>query len=158
MSNIFINDNQIIEKLQMVANRLTRPEELGHAIANSFLTIVEDNFDSEGRPSWAGLSPLTTSRRKAGKKLFQTGQLRRSIVTHVKADSVMIGTNDPKAPTHQFGAKQGEYGKSGRGGPIPWGTIPARPFLPMDENNNLQPEAETAILEDADYFYKKLFD
>jgi phage gpG-like protein len=32
---------------------------LGHSIANSFLTVTEDNFDSEGRPAWAGLSPVT---------------------------------------------------------------------------------------------------
>ncbi|EHU2143655.1 phage virion morphogenesis protein [Acinetobacter baumannii] len=158
MSNIFINDNAMVQKLQTVAEKLARPEELGHSIANSFLTIVEDNFDFEGRPSWAGLSPLTLARRKPGKILYQSGQLRRSIVTQVKPDSVTIGSNDPKAPTHHYGVKQGGYGKSRRGGPIPWGDIPARPILPMDENNVLQPEAESAIFDNVDYFYRKIFE
>jgi len=29
----------------------------------------------------------------------------------------------------QFGAKKGQFGKTRRGAPIPWGNIPARPFL-----------------------------
>jgi len=36
--------------------------------------------------------------------------------------------------------------------------MPARPYLPMDENGNLQLEAENAIYDDVDYFYQKLFD
>ena len=158
MSIIQINDQALVAKLHTVAERLSQPTKLGHAIANSFLTVVEDNFDSEGRPAWAGLSPVTLARRKAGKMLFQSGQLRRSIVTAVSQNEVMIGTNDPKAPTHQFGAKQGQYGRSNKNKPLPWGNIPARPFLPMDKNGNLQAEAEQALFDDVDHFYKSIFD
>ena len=44
-------------------------------------------------------------------------------------DTVVIGSSMEYAATQQFGAKQGAFGKSKRGGPIPWGDIPARPFL-----------------------------
>ena len=45
-------------------------------------------------------------------------------------------TNLDGATTHQFGAKQGTFGRTTRGGPIPWGNIPARPFLgPSDDLN-----------------------
>lgn len=158
MSNLYINDQVLAQKLHTVADRLEHPTQLGHAIANSLLTIVDDNFDNEGRPGWAGLSIVTLAKRKPGKILFQTGALRRSIVTSVSQSEVTIGTNDPKAPTHQFGAKQGEYGKSSRNGPLPWGNIPARPFLPMDKNGFLQAEAEYALIDDVDYFYKSIFD
>lgn len=140
MSTIQINDQLLIEKLHTVAERLDQPIKLGHAIANSLLTTVEDNFDNEGRPEWAGLSSVTLARRKAGKILQQSGQLRRSIVTVVTKDEVMIGSNDPKAPTQQFGAKQGQYGRSARNTPLPWGNISTRPFIPMDANGNLQVE------------------
>jgi hypothetical protein len=36
-----------------------------------------------------------------------------------------------------FGAKQGAFGRTSRGGPIPWGDIPARPLLPIDEQGNM---------------------
>ena len=158
MTVIQINDQNLITRLNKVARAMRDPMPLGHAIANSFLTVVEDNFDAEGRPSWAGLSAVTLARRRSGKKLFQSGQLRSSITTQVSKDNVMIGTNDPKAPTHQFGARQGQYGKSSRNTPLPWGTIPARPFLPMDKNGNLQAEAEQALFDDVDHFYKSIFD
>lgn len=158
MTTILINNQVLTARLNRVAKALQHPKPLGDAIANSFLTVTEDNFDMQGRPAWAGLSPVTLARRKAGKTLYQSGHLRRSISTTVNNNEVLIGTNVVYAATHQFGAKQGQYGKSSRGGPIPWGTIPARPFLPMDKNGHLQAEAETAMMDDVDYFYKQLFD
>ncbi|OTG87693.1 phage virion morphogenesis protein [Acinetobacter sp. ANC 4558] len=158
MSIIQINNHELVQRLTQVATGLNQPKELSSAIAGSFLTIVEDNFDAQGRPAWAGLSPVTEARRKSGKILNQSGQLRDSIQTEASDTEVSIGTSDPKAPTHQFGAKQGQYGKSSRGGPLPWGNIPARPFMPVDENGNLQPEAEHSIYDDVDYFYRRLFD
>lgn len=158
MTTITINNQALIDKLKRVSTRLHDTSELGHAIANSFLTVVEDNFDNEGRPAWAGLSAVTTKKRKGGKKLYQSGQLRNSITTQVTKDSMTIGTNDPKAATHQFGANKGQYGRNAKNVPLPWGNIPARPFLPMDKNGNLQHEAEQAMFDDVDHFYKSLFD
>jgi phage gpG-like protein len=33
------------------------------------------------------------------------------------------------AAVQQFGAAKGAFGRTSRGAPIPWGNIPARPFL-----------------------------
>ena len=158
MSSIQINDQELVRKLEKVAHGLNHPKDLTSAMAVTLLTVTEDNFDAQGRPAWAGLSPVTEARRKAGKILSQSRQLRNSIQPDSTDTEASLSTSDPKAATHQFGAKQGQYGKSKRGGPLPWGDIPARPFLPMDENGNLQREAQSAIYDDVDYFYKKLFD
>lgn len=154
---IELGNRELRTRLTRVAEAMLDTSPLGHSIANSFLTVTEDNFDSEGRPAWAGLSPVTLARRKSGKMLFQSGQLRRSITTRVSDNEVEIGTNDPKAPTQHFGAKQGQYGKSSRNGPLPWGDIPARPFLPMDGAGNLQHEAELAVFDDVDHYWHQLF-
>lgn len=158
MSTIQINNQELVKKLEKVAHGLSHPKDLTSAIAGSLLAVTEDNFDAEGRPAWAGLSPVTEARRKPRKILSQSGQLRNSIQPDSTETEASLSTSDPKAATHQFGAKQGQYGKSSRGGPLPWGNIPARPFLPMDENGNLQAEAQNAIYDDVDYFYQKLFD
>lgn len=100
---IELSNRELRTRLTRVAEALLDTSPLGHSIANSFLTVTEDNFDSEGRPAWAGLSPATLARRKSGKKLFQTGHLRRSITTSVTSDSVTIGTNVIYAPIHHFG-------------------------------------------------------
>lgn len=84
--------------------------------------------------------------------LIDTGILRNSINARAGADRVEVGTNLVYAATQQFGAKRGAFGYtlsgthhksdvfdraaaasglSMRGVPIPWGDIPARPFLPI---------------------------
>ncbi len=43
--------------------------------------------------------------------------------------SLRIGSSLVYAAAQQFGMKKGYAGRTKRGSPIPWGTIPARPFL-----------------------------
>lgn len=147
MTTMNVNDKALIRKLELLARGMSDLTPLGHAIAGSFLAVTEDNFDSEGRPKWAGLNPDYLARRKGGKILFVTGRLRGSIFTRVSEDEVSIGTNLPYAAIHQFG------GLAGRGRVV---KIPARSYLPMDKNGNLQPEALDAIHDDADHYIRKL--
>ncbi len=79
MSAIQINNQELIRKIEKVARGLSRPRDLSAAISLSLLTVTEDNFDTQGRPTRAGLSPVTLARRKPGKILSQSGQLRNSI-------------------------------------------------------------------------------
>ena len=67
---IELGNRELRTRLTRVAEAMLDTSPLGHSIANSFLTVTEDNFDSEGRPSWAGLSLVTLARRKSGKMLF----------------------------------------------------------------------------------------
>jgi phage gpG-like protein len=43
--------------------------------------------------------------------------------------ALLVGSPMIYGSTQQFGAAKGEYGVNKRGGPIPWGVVPARPFL-----------------------------
>lgn len=78
--------------------------------------------------------------------LQDTGVLRSSIRVYSEKSSVTIGTARVKtkagspmeyAAIHQFG------GMAGRGKKV---RIPARPFLPVDKDGNLSPEAERGVL------------
>jgi len=94
----------------------------------------------------------------------------RSLSTqfHVRADatSVTVGNSMIYASTHQFGARVGEFGRyyqlfrlkydkddfrrhagSKKGHPIPWGNIPARPFLPVRSDGTLYPAERSAIID-----------
>jgi phage gpG-like protein len=42
---------------------------------------------------------------------------------------VEVGSSLEYAAVQQFGARQGQLGRTRRGAPIPWGDIPPRPFL-----------------------------
>lgn len=112
-------------------------------IAEILLSGVQDNFLESGRENggsgtWKPLSAVTLKRR--GKKknspiLRVKNRLYQSLSTANDNNTATVGTNVKYAAVHHFGAKKGEFGTyRGPSGtwkprPIPWGDIPARPFM-----------------------------
>lgn len=91
--------------------------------------------DPDGKP-WAPKSATTLElyRRKGygmlGKPLIgHTQSLSRMILRFVSKDGVVIGSNMIYAGVMQEGAAKGAFGKTSRGAPIPFGSIPARRWL-----------------------------
>jgi len=114
------------------------------SIKQELLTQTEANFAAQGRPAWPALAASTIAQREKRKKwpgpmLQVSGTLARSLVTASDATSATIGVGSEVryAAIHQFS------GKAGRGRKV---NIPARPYLPLI-NDQLQPEAQAAILE-----------
>lgn len=60
-----------------------------------------------------------------------SGKLSQLIAAEVVSGGrgVEIGSSRIYAGVMQFGAAKGAFGQTRRGAPIPWGDIPARPFL-----------------------------
>ena len=123
-------------------------------IAALLKRITEDVFDREADPAtgeaWAPLSDVTASRPPDGNRMGRRGRANKlqvsrslldSIVANYDQTTAVVGTNLAYATTQHFGARKGEFGrgnfKTRKGSfPIPWGDIPARPFLgvsPVDE-------------------------
>lgn len=69
------------------------------------------------------------------KILTEEGRLRRLLSIQAGKDYVEVGSTRIYAGTHQFGARRGAYGATRRGAPIPWGDIPARPFLGVSDGD-----------------------
>ncbi len=145
--SIEFNDQQVQRALDELINRVEDPSPAMRAIAGVLEEATEEAFRTESDPAtgiaWDPLSAVTLAvnpERRGGSILQDSGLLAASIVSDYGRDYAEIGTNRVYAPTHQFGAKQGEFGTTSRGGPIPWGDIPARPFLgigPQDEEDIL---------------------
>lgn len=110
-------------------------------VAGILADATERAFEMEQDPvtgaSWAPLKPSTVKRRKgdAHPILQQSGQLAASVQSTSGRDFAQAGTNKEYAATHQFGARKGKFGATRRGVPIPWGDIPARPFLGIGERD-----------------------
>lgn len=145
---INLDTSELQRVLNNAAQHLTHTAPLMNDISRALKSETMMNFQFGGRPAWAGLSPVTLARRAhgGGAILQDTGELRRSITASHTDDTATVGSNLKYAPTHQFGAKMGQYGHTSKS-PIPWGDIPARPFIPMDKNGDISYDGFLAVRE-----------
>lgn len=121
---------------------------------------IRTNFAESGRPvKWKKL------KTRSGQPLRETGRLMNSIGKLVSGNTVYVGTNVVYAAVHHFGAKKGSFGtfavKVGayqrltkqafgkqlkfpvwatvsahtRHTALPWGDIPARPFMLLQDED-----------------------
>jgi len=109
-------------------------------IGSQILQRTQRRFEEQKRPDgedWKELSKKTTVRRRGaeGPILRITGRLYGSLEYKAQPDAVEIGSNWPYARIHQLGAAQGSSGRTRRNGPIPWGDIPARPYLGLSDDD-----------------------
>lgn len=145
-TRIVVNDARVVAALGELRRRGTDPQPVLRGIGEYLLRVHEDRFarqvDPDGRP-WAPLSESYKKRkaRNPDKVLSLDGFLRR-LTYQVEPDGLSLGTNRVYGAVHQFGARKGEFGsgnfRTRRGSfAIPWGDIPARPYLGInDENRN----------------------
>jgi len=129
-----------------------------------YLTLAHDERFARGESpdgvKWEPLKPVTLAKktRNLDKILVETGHLRETLRYQIQGDTLLFGTNVIYGATHQFGAKEGQFGRysqigrvkkyglgsfkgsagTKKGFPIPWGDIPARPFLGVS-NDDHQP-------------------
>lgn len=137
MIDIEIDDRDISKGLNDLLARTSDLSPAMREIAGVLADIAEQSFADETAPhgtAWPDLSDITKERRaKIGKwpgSILQvSGQLAGSIQPDYGKDFAVASTNKDYAGTQQFGAKKGEFGKTPRGAPIPWGDIPPRPFM-----------------------------
>ncbi len=122
---------------------------------------IRTNFAAGGRPvQW---KPLKV---RQGQPLRDTGRLQDSITSRVRGDVVLVGTNVEYAAVQNFGAKKGSFGETvvqvrahqrrsrsgvtstvrqhSRRTMMPWGDIPARPFMLVQDEDIVEIEALSA--------------
>jgi phage virion morphogenesis protein len=161
-TQITIHDEAVQASLSGMAMRagdLSRGMKL---IAALVLASVQRNFEVGGRPSkWAALKPSTLKKRHSGGGPLVVqgfgGGLLGSVHAESSATTATVGTDKIYAAVHQLGAKKGSFGMGLAGGsrrkgimgslergggwdlssqrPLPWGDIPARPFLVLQDQD-----------------------
>ena len=130
--------------LSTLLKNATDTRAMMRGIATELLSMAEDNFESE---SWGGQRwKQSRAADKGGKTLQKSGQLAASLTTQVGSNHALIGSNKKYAAIHHLG------GQAGRGHKT---NLPARPYLPINGNNQLQPDAERRILDIAIAALKK---
>lgn len=116
---------------------------------------TKDRFPTGTAPDgskWAPKSKATLaaygarkSNRVDPRPLFgPTGRLSSEIFYQAAPHGVTWGSNMIYAAVMQFGAAKGAFGTAANGSPIPWGDIPARPYIGLSDEDR---SAVTAELE-----------
>lgn len=153
-----IDDRAVTQMLQRMIdagqNPSTALKEVGLDLVESTKQRFQTTQTAPDGSRWAENSPVTLARKAGNKPLTgETGSLMKEIHYQlISNDTLEVGSIMDYAATQQFGAKQGQFGRNKRNAPIPWGDIPARPFLGIsteDEqtildtfNNYLRDQAE----------------
>jgi phage virion morphogenesis protein len=98
------------------------------------LDAFKGSFQKDGRLSKRGATRLSGKKPLIG----ETGRLSSQINYRADRQSVEIGSGLVYAAVQQFGATGGSFGTTKRGSPIPWGDIPARPFLGLSAEDTAE--------------------
>lgn len=83
----------------------TDRHDLMTALAGTMQDAVEENFQQQGRPKWAGWSPAYERQRGPGEILKKKGRLAASIRAAVTNDEATVGTNVRYARIHNEGGE-----------------------------------------------------
>lgn len=144
---IEIDDEQALRAFQRAAAAGRDLSPLMRDIAGVIEDAIERAFQTQSDPEtgepWAPLAESTKKKRSGSAPfaiLQDSSSLVQSIGSESSATEAAAGVAEIYGVTHQFGAEKGEFGATRRGQPIPFGDIPARPFLGLsaeDENEIL---------------------
>lgn len=136
-------------------------QDIGELLANSTEERFQEGAGPDGTP-WAPKSQTTIDRYRTNESLgtnasipFQpligaSRRLSSEIHYQVTARSVEIGSSLIYAAVQQFGAGKGAFGTAANNSPIPWGPIPARPFIGVSD------EDETAVVATVDEWLARI--
>lgn len=168
--SIQIDDSEVNAELQRLRDRGDSLQPLLSLIGEGVLGRIEDRFAAGKGPdgqAWEANSPVTLARealrlavskgnRKKDGSLNARGQralaTKRPLIGQSKSLSsqnwwrvdggagLEFGNSMVYAAIQQFGGTKGEF-------PHLWGDIPARPFMPVTKDGELNPAEEATILD-----------
>ena len=139
---ISFENEQIATLLNQLEQAGRNLEPVMKNIGEILLNSSRQRFQTSTAPSgekWEVNSPVTLANKRDNRPLIgETKSLSTQIHYDANSDHVIVGSLMEYAGTQQFGASKGQYGTTKYGVSVPWGNIPARPFLGIstdDEND-----------------------
>lgn len=142
---IEIDEAAVLTALDRVARAVTDLQPVMQDIGETMVESTRERFLAGVSPeghAWAPKSETTLAqyRRQGGtvdtRPLWgPSGDLHTLFAAIAGTDQVSWGTNVIYSAVMQFGAAKGAFGNDAAGHPIPWGDIPARPFLGVSDED-----------------------
>lgn len=144
MIEVEIREDSITEALNRLSHSLTDMtpvmQEIGEHLRNSTQERMDQQLSPDGSP-FAPRAPATLAAyARAGgsynaRVLQKTRTMRNTIKYEAMEDEVHWGSNAIQSAVMHFGAAKGAFGTMANGASIPWGDIPARPFLGVSDDD-----------------------
>ncbi len=148
MFTLQVKDDGTQAALSELAAKLTDMTPLMAQIVEFLLDGTLDRFKTGHAPdgsAWAAKSQTTIDayiRRKQPVSFrpligpTKTLSAASSFATSSGADWARLSARPIQSAVMQFGAKKGAFGNNKAGRPIPWGDIPARPFMGVSDQDH----------------------
>lgn len=144
-----INEPQVRAALERMLAGVTDMSQVMTDIAEYLAEATKARFATGKAPdgeAWAPKSPATLaaygarkSNRVDTRPLFgPTGMLNSQIHHDHGSDFASISSNLIQSAVMQWGAAKGAFGTTKTGSSIPWGDIPARPFIGISEADRVE--------------------
>lgn len=145
MIRIEFNVGPILDRLAHARETLSDLTPVHRDITDYMQNETRERFRSGVGPDgsrWREKSPTTLAeylhRHRVSRPdplIGPSKRLGREIIGTATADASEIGSNQVYSGVMQFGARRGAFGTNKAGRPLPWGDIPARPFIGLSDNN-----------------------
>ncbi|NWO05369.1 MAG: phage virion morphogenesis protein [Alteromonadaceae bacterium] len=133
MIEVKIDSREIEAELQQLEDKSGDLKPVFEDIGEYLIVATRQRFLDKKAPDgtpWPSNSPLTQALKGSDDPLIgESKSLSRYFSYNASSGSLEFGSPMKYAAVQHFGAKQGAFGRSKRGTPLPWGRIPARPFL-----------------------------
>jgi phage gpG-like protein len=161
---IKINDREVVAALGKLAGRCSDMRPAMDDIGEYMIESIKKRFATGTAPDGSKWAPNKTStireyfRKKGGGTVLRKGErmkvtggellgsskkvmigeskrLGTEVASRPESHRVEISSSPIYSATQHFGAKRGSFGRTKRGAPIPWGDIPARPYMDLSEED-----------------------
>lgn len=148
MITLQVKDDGTQAALSELAAKLTDMTPLMAQIVEFLLDGTLDRFKTGQAPdgsTWAAKSQTTIDAYISRKQPMsfrpligptKTLSAASSFATSSGADWARLSARPIQSAVMQFGAKKGAFGNNKAGRPIPWGDIPARPFMGLSAEDS----------------------
>lgn len=144
MITIEIKEDAIAAALDRLSRAMTDMSPVMAEIADFWSEATQQRMREGKSPDGSAFAPRSQTTLDAYAKrgltpgphpLWLSGEMREHLHSGFGADYAEVGSSAIQSAVMQFGAAKGAFGTNALGGSIPWGDIPARPFLGLAESD-----------------------
>ena len=138
-TKVRVNDGGVSRVLSRLLLTDTKRRSMLHQLGRQAVEQTQYRFIEQKSPIGVPWQPSKRALKNPSKPtLLDSGSLLNSIDYFISGDGFEVGSDLPYAATMNFGAKKGQFGAMRNGTPIPWGDIPARPFLGVSAEHRVK--------------------